>query len=130
MRRANDLGSQFLRLFVVVVVEFKLDIHLHLRDDPRIGLPRHFVEKDVFAEVFRANKSELVIVPDVLDLAQPFLLDSKRFLLFVVIVTTQFRRKTRERTIGHERLCEKEGGCGQGALILVQLVRIGNVFDA
>lgn len=86
--RADNLGAKFFRLFVVIIVEFELDVHLVSRNDSRIGFPGHFVEKDVFAKIFRTNEAEFAIVADVLDLAQPFFLNPKWLLFDFVIVAT------------------------------------------
>lgn len=50
-----------------------------------LALPSRFVEKDVFAEIFCVNESEVAFGTDVLHHAKPFALDVERFGRLVVV---------------------------------------------
>src|SRR6056297_518227 len=76
--RTDDLGTKLILFAEVIVIDLELDGHLFLRDLVVRRFPTHAVKENVVAKVFRFDETELAVVTDVADLAEPLPLGRKR----------------------------------------------------
>lgn len=86
--QTHDFCTQFFLLrenLFVQLVFHKCSRQRFTRQATHLALPSRFVEKDIFAEIFRVNESEVAFGTDVLHHTKPFALDVERFGWLVVV---------------------------------------------